>query len=168
MDATRRVVLGRIGGAHGVRGWMRVRSFTDPPEALLGYPGWQLRREDGQQQDCEVRDAEWHGAVLRVALVGVEDRDAAELLRGAAITVERAALRRLARREYYQDDLLGFEVRNEQGALLGTLSHFIDAPAAPVMVVTGAREYWIPAAPPHLRRVELAARMVRVDWPEDF
>lgn len=166
--AERHIVVGRIAAAHGIRGWLKVVSYTEPPEALLGYRGWRLRHADGAEMDCQPRDAEWDGRFLRVALHGVDDRNAAEGLRGCEVLVRRAELPRPGAREHYQEDLLGCEVRNQAGVLLGTLQQFVDAPTAAVMVVRGEREYWIPAAPPHLRRVELEQRRVLVDWPEDF
>ena len=160
--------LGRVIGAHGVRGWLKIQSHTEPPENLLRHRVWTLRDAAGASATFEVADAEFDGRWLRARLQGVEDRDAAELLRGRDIEVPRAALPPTAAREYYRDDLLGFKVRNRAGAELGELSHYVDAPAAPVMVVRGAREHWVPAAPPHLVRVDLEGREIEVDWPEEL
>jgi 16S rRNA processing protein RimM len=161
-------VLGQISGAHGIQGWLRVRSFTDPPQALLDYEPWQLRDASGALRSCELEDASFDGRVLRVALAGVADRNAAEALRGLEVVVQRAALPPTAEREYYQSDLLGFSVENLEGAKLGTLSHFVDGGSQPLMVVHGARETWIPATPPHLHRVLLTERRVLVDWPAEL
>jgi 16S rRNA processing protein RimM len=106
--------------------------------------------------------------MLRVALEGLEDRDAAEALRDFEIVIERAALPAAAEREYYRDDLLGFAVHNTEGVVLGTLQHFLAAPSVAVMVVRGEREYTVPAGPPHLKRVDLERREIEVDWPADF
>lgn len=164
-----RVVLGRVSAAHGIRGWLRVASYTDPPEALLEYPRWFLSRPDGPETAYELRDAQIDGGPhMRVALAGVDDRNAAELLRGCDIAVPRSELPPAAEREYYQQDLLGFEVVNLEGANLGVLGHFVDGAAQPLMVVKGARELWIPAVPMHLKRVDLAGRRVVVDWPSDW
>jgi 16S rRNA processing protein RimM len=163
-----RVVLGRVVAAHGIRGWLRVMSYTDPPDALLDYQRWLLTRADGTETPYELRDAEFDGRHMRVALAGVDDRNAAELLRGCDVAVLRSELPPAAEREYYQQDLLGFEVRNLEGAGLGVLSHFVEGAAQPLMVVQGARELWIPAVPLHLKRVDLAARQVVVDWPAEW
>ena len=159
-------MLGAVSGAHGIQGWIRVRSFTDPPQALLQYPHWQLRSVSGQLQNCELEDATFDGRTLRVALVGVDDRNAAEALRGLEVVVPRSALPPTAQREYYQNDLLGFSVENLAGEQLGMVSHFLDGVAQPLMVVVmGERELWIPAVPLQLRRVLLNERRVVVDWP---
>jgi 16S rRNA processing protein RimM len=162
------VVLGRVAGAHGIRGWLRVMSFTEPEEALLDYSPWHLRGADGRDQEYAVREAAVAGRVLRVALEGVDDRNAAERLNGCEIIVARSALPAAGEREHYQHDLLGCRVVNIDGAELGELVHFADGAASPLMVIKGRVERWIPAAPPYLRRVNLPERLVVVDWPEDY
>jgi 16S rRNA processing protein RimM len=103
-----------------------------------------------------------------VYVEGIEDRNAATRLTGAIIEVARSELPPPEERQFYQADLVGFRVRNVEGAELGILQHFLDMPAHPVMVVKGAREHLIPAVPRHLQKVDLAAGEVLVDWPEDF
>lgn len=163
-----KIVLGRVVAAHGIRGWLRVISYTDPPDALLGYPRWFLVGPGDRDATHQLRDAEFDGRHMRVALAGIDDRNAAELLRGREIAVLRSELPPAGEREYYQQDLLGFEVLNLEGVCLGVLSHFVDGAAQPMMVVRGEREVWVPAVPLHLRRVELADRRVVVDWPADW
>ena len=76
----------------------------------------------------------------------------------------RAALPQRNDRDFYRADLIGCAVTNLAGAQLGTVSHFVETPAHAVMVVRGATEHWVPAVAQHLRRVDLAARQVLVDW----
>jgi 16S rRNA processing protein RimM len=162
------IVLGRILGPHGVRGVVRVRSYTEPPESLLAHRSWLLRSPEGAERRVEVVNIHGSGATLRVALEGIADRDAAEQLRGSEVLIERSALPATAAREFYQEDLVGFTVRNLEGATLGELAYFVEAPAGALMVVRGRRECCVPAQAPYLRRVDPAAREVVVDWPEDF
>ena len=164
----RKVVLGRILGAHGVRGWLKVISYTEPVDNLLQHRAWMLARVGESGREYRVRDAEFDGRWLRVSLDGIEDRDAAEALRGLNIEVARAELAPVGPREYYRDDLLGFRVNNLAGVELGQVSHFLEAPAAAVMVVRGEREHWIPAAPPHFVKVQLDQGLIVVDWPEEL
>ena len=100
----------------------------------------------------------------------VDDRGNAAALTGAVIEIERAVLPRLAEREYYRTDLVGLRVHNLDGADLGIVSHFVEAPGGAVMVTreAGGREHWLSAAPPHLQRVDLAAREILVDWPAEL
>jgi len=162
------VVLGRVLGAHGVRGWLKIHSYTDPPEGILQYKEWSLREPGRDPRPVQVRDHEFDGRWLRVIFEGIADRDAAELLRGAEIEVERAQMPPTGEREFYRDDLVGCAVRNLEGVALGTVSHFVDAPAAAVMVVKGEREHWVLATPTHLKKVRLAEREIDVDWPADL
>ena len=162
------LTLGQIVGAHGIRGNVKVRSFTDPPEALLDNAEWTLVRGDGRRDEVEVQGASMHGEQLRVALSGIVDRNAADALRGSWVQIAREQLPPPGEREHYRDDLQGFDVVNLDGAQLGQLSHFVDLPTGAVMVVRGTTEHWIPAGPPHLRRVEAEPKRLVVDWPESL
>ena len=161
------VELGRIGSPYGVLGWMHIQSFTEPPEGVLGYPVWGLRLGMAPQTSHRLVAGRLQGRGVVAQLEGVTDRDAAALLRGAVIEVRRSALPPTGEREYYQGDLLGFAVRNLEGVELGKLDHFVEGPGSAMMVVNGTAEYWIPALPQYLRKVDLAGRLISVDWPAD-
>lgn len=165
-DAGSFMTLGQIAKAQGIRGWLLVRSFTDPPEALLEYEQWLVVSPAGVARPVRLEEGAPYRDRLRVRLDGVSDRDEAQALSGWWVQVARSSMPALGEREHYRDDLLGFEVRNVEGAMLGRISHFVDLPAGAVMVVRGEREYWIPAVPQHLLKVEAILRMVSVNWPE--
>jgi len=161
------IELGRLGAPYGIKGWIHVESHTDPRERLLEYRQWTLRL-NGQRQTRRVMLARTHGAALVAQLEGVTAREAAAALTGAVIEIEREALPPPGERAYYRADLIGFKVRNLEGADLGEVSHFVDAPGGALMVTrAGGVEHWVRAAPPHLQRVDLAAREVLVDWPAE-
>jgi 16S rRNA processing protein RimM len=162
------VEVGRIGAPHGVRGWTKVQSFMNPPAKLLEQSAWQLRFANGTRQTLEVSESRVHGEGWVAKLIGVDDRDAAQRLTGALIEVARKALPPPGEREHYLADLVGMQVRNAAGVELGVIDHFLDAPGNDVMVVCGAREHWVPVTKQHLLQVDVAARTVVVDWPEDF
>lgn len=162
-----RIVLGRITGVFGIKGWVKIQSYTEPLEAILKYDDWQLERRDAQRA-VTVREGRRHGKQLVAHLESVDDRDVAATFVGFEITVARTSLAPLAAREFYRADLIGLEVRDATGALLGRVDHFIDAKAHPLMVVRGERELWLPVTAQHLRRVDLAKGEIHVDWlPED-
>jgi 16S rRNA processing protein RimM len=161
------VELGRIGSPYGVLGWMHIQSFTEPLEGVLDYPVWTLRLGPGPQSSHRLAEGRIQGRGVVARLDGVSDRDAAALLRGAMIEVRRSALPPPGKREYYRGDLLGFAVRNLEGVELGKLDHFVDGTATAMMVVVGTAEYWIPAIPQYLRKVDLESRLLSVDWPAD-
>ena len=164
------IELGRVGAPFGIKGWVHIESHTDPPQGLLGYRQWVLRLANGERLARCVLEGRQHAEGLVAHLEGVDDRGGAAALTGAVIEVDRAVLPRLPEREYYRADLLGLRVRNLQGAELGTVSHFVEAPAGAVMVAreAGGREHWVPAALPHLRRVDLTAGEILVDWPAEL
>ena len=164
----RKVKLGRVLGAVGLRGLLKIQSYTDPPENLLQYRVWELCDLEGRRTPYTVTEATFDGRWLRARLVGIDDRDAAESLRGREIEVARSALPPTVAREYYRDDLIGFRVRTRLGLDLGRVSYFVDAAASPVMVVRGERELWVPAVPQYLLRVDLERGEVEVDWPEEL
>lgn len=164
------VELGRIGAPYGIKGWVHVESHTDPPEGLLEYRPWVLKLSSGERLTRAVAEGRAHGHGLVASLEGVTDRDAAAAFTGATVEVQRAALPRPKEREFYRADLVGMSVRNLEGTDLGTVSHFVDAPTGAVMVTkaSGGREHWVLAQPKHLKKVDLAARAIVVDWPAEL
>lgn len=163
-----RIVLGRVGPPFGVRGWVKVVSFTEPREQILEFPCWRAERPDGTA--CELKPAEGriHGKGLVVRFEGVNDRDAALALGKPELWIERAELPALAPGEHYRADLLGYEVENLQGVHLGRVDRFLDFPANPVMVVVGERERWLPVGPGQLLKVDAAVSRITVDWDPEF
>ncbi len=119
---------------------------------------------DGSWKTYKVQESGRSGGELTVKLAGVGDRDEAQMLRGARVGVARSALPPRAARDFYRADLIGCEVVNLSGARLGTVAHFVEIPAHALMVVQGDQEYWVPAVPQHIRRVDLEGRRVVVDW----
>ena len=168
MTEPRLVEVGRLGAAHGVRGWLRVQSFTDPPQRLFEWRRWVLKTAQGAEREAAVQEARPQGNGWIVKLEGVDERDGAARLTGQMILVARELLPPAEGREHYRDDLVGFEVKNVEGVLLGAIDHYIDTPGNAVMVIKGEREYLVPVTAQHLRNVDKDARRVIVDWPEDF
>ena len=166
-DATSALIqLGFVGAPFGVRGWIKLRSHTDPPERLLEHRS--LRIGQGSVwRSYRIEASGRSGGALTVKLAGIEDRDQAQALRGAQVCVPRSELPQRDDRDYYRADLIGCEVVNLEGIVLGQVLHFIETPAQVLMVVRGTQEFWIPAVPQHLRRVDLAERRLVVDWNAD-
>jgi 16S rRNA processing protein RimM len=164
-EASSLIELGVVGAPFGVRGWVKLRSFTDPPDRLLQHGSLRLGLR-GSWAAYRIEESGRSGGQLTVKLSGVNDRDQAQSLRGAVIGVPRAELPPAEDKDFYRADLVGCEVVNLSGAALGKVQHFVESPAQVLMVVRGEHEYWIPAVPQHLRRVDLAMRRVVVDWED--
>ncbi len=157
------IQLGFVGAPFGVRGWVKLRSHTDPPERLLDHRNLRIGH-GGVWQNYRIEASGRSGGALTVKLTGVEDRDQAQALRGAQVCVPRSELPVRDDRDFYRADLVGCEVVNLGGIGLGIVQHFVETPAQVLMVVRGAQEFWIPAVPKYLRQVDLRARRVIVDW----
>ena len=164
-DPSALIQLGFVGAPFGVRGSIKLRSHTDPPERLLEHRSLRIG-QGGVWQNYRIEASGRSGGALTVKLAGVEDRDQAQALRGAQVCVPRSELPQRESRDFYRADLIGCEAVNLDGISLGKVQHFIESPAQVLMVVRGTQEYWIPAVPQHLRRVDLQARRVVVDWSE--
>jgi len=165
-DASALIQLGFVGAPFGVRGWIKLRSHTDPPERLLDHRSLVLG-QGSVWQNYRIEASGRSGGALTVKLAGVEDRDQAQALRGAQVCVPRGELPQRNEKDFYRADLIGCEVVNLDGIGLGFVQHFIESPAQVLMVVRGTQEFWIPAVPRHIRRVDLQARRVVVDWNAD-
>jgi 16S rRNA processing protein RimM len=161
-DASALIQLGFVGAPFGVRGWVKLRSHTDPPERLLEHRNLHIGR-DGAWRTYRIEASGRSGGALTAKLAGVEDREQAAL-RGAQISIPRDELPQRDAKDFYRTDLIGCEVVNLAGVALGIVQHFVETPMQALMVVRGEREYWVPAVPQHLRRVDLQARRVVVDW----
>jgi 16S rRNA processing protein RimM len=164
----RRIVVGKIAGVYGVKGWVKVRSFTKPEENILDYAPWHLEGV-GLAFDVRVLDGRKHGSGLITHLEGVTDRDQAARLVGREITVPRECLPELEAGEYYWTDLLGLRVVNLDGVEFGLVAQIMETGANDVLVVAGERERLIPYIQGQaVREVDLAAGRILVDWDADF
>jgi len=166
---TRRILLGRIHGAFGVRGELKLESFTEPAAAIFRYQPWILRDAQGRERELAgASGRETHKGLVAV-FPGVGDRDAADALRGSELWVPRSALPPPSAGEYYWVDLEGLRVVNLEGADFGTVSHLFATGANDVLVARGERERMIPfLEPDYIRAVDFQAGVVTVDWDADF
>jgi 16S rRNA processing protein RimM len=165
--AQRPVVVGRVTGVFGVKGWVRVFSYTDPPGNILQYGPW-LVGERGEKS-FRVLDGATHGRGVIAHLEGIDDRDVARGLIGAEIRVSRANFGKTGRDEYYWSDLVGLTVVNEEGVELGRVDDLLATGANDVLVVVGDRRRLVPFVPGAVvKSVDVAGGTLRVAWDEDF
>ncbi len=162
-----RIVLGRVSGVFGTRGWLKIYSYTRPRENILIYPEWQLSISK-QWRSFPVNEHRQQGGSLVVSLEGVDDRDAAAAYIGNEIAVDRDALPENATGEFYWVDLVGIEVVNLEGISFGKVSRLLATGANDVLVVDGDKERLIPYVRDiHVIDVDLKHGQMTVDWHPD-
>jgi 16S rRNA processing protein RimM len=161
------VVLGKIGGAFGVQGWVRITSYTDPPDNILDYETWYVRRA-GQWQPVDIEDGRMTAKGVQVKLAGIDTPEEARLQVGIEIAVPRSELPPTAPGEYYWSDLEGLEAVTPEGESLGRVDHFRTTPGGDVVVIRGDQERWIPFVKDRIVKVDLDAKRIVLDWGMDW
>ena len=176
------IEVARIVDAWGIKGWFRVLPYADDPQALFSSKRWFLRPPDIRTEPrsaspaplpalLRIIQAREHGDGVVASAHDIDDRNAAEALRGARIFVARSSFPTAGDDEFYWVDLIGLQVHNREGALLGEVTGLIDNGAHSVLKVRAADdrgERLIPFVAAYIDRVDLAARRIDVDWGLDF
>jgi 16S rRNA processing protein RimM len=162
------LVMGQIASPFGVKGWVRVNTYTAMADNLLDYSPWYLNVQGGWQLTEPVAGRP-HGKGLVVQLKDCHDRDAAAALTGTDIGVYRSQLPPAGADEYYWSDLIGLQVVTREGQVLGVVDHLFETGANDVLVVKGEQEYLVPFIKEQVvESVDLESRIIRVDWDPDF
>ncbi|GGE68184.1 ribosome maturation factor RimM [Streptosporangium jomthongense] len=167
-------VVGRITSVFGVKGWLKVYSYTDPKEGILGYPNWILDL-DGKRIPVKLEEGRRQGQAIVIRLKGINDRELARTYCGAEVRVPTADLPELPEGEYYWRQLQGLEVFTVEGECLGQVDHLIETGSNDVLVVHATagsidqRERLIPYLPDQVvREVDLVGHKLVVDWDPEF
>jgi 16S rRNA processing protein RimM len=155
--------MGRVAGAYGVRGWLKVAPGGGVRETLAAAQEWWIGG-----RAWAVREAKVHGATVVASLAGLESREQAQALRGEEVQVRRAALPEADEGHYYLDDLVGLEVVNEQGERLGVVQRMFSNGAQDVMEVAGERVHLMPWVPSVVKAVDLPGGRITVAWGADW
>jgi 16S rRNA processing protein RimM len=167
-DPAQVVRLGEISGVHGVRGWVKVHSYTEPKSNLIEYREW-LLEAGGLRWSVRVEEGTLAGRSVIAKLDGIDDRDAAEALVGARVFVPRASLPPCAPGEFYWTDLEGLEVRSLSGDVLGKIARLMPTGANDVIVLAGPDAKLIPyIAGQIVQKIDLNARVMVVDWEASY
>ncbi|MBF6024275.1 ribosome maturation factor RimM [Lysobacter niastensis] len=169
-DTGRRILLGRVAGAFGIRGECKLESWTEPRSAIFRYQPWILRDAQGNEREITGVRGKESGKHVVATFPDVADRDAIEAMRGTEIYVPRSALPPPREGEYYWVDLEGLKVVTVDGVSFGTVSHIFATGANDVLVARDdERERMIPFVQPQfVKSVDFEAGVVTVDWDPDF
>ncbi|MGB0691523.1 MAG: ribosome maturation factor RimM [Pseudomonadales bacterium] len=166
--------LGTLTGGHGIKGWIKVFSHTDPKQAIFDYSPWILRRG---RDELRVTPAgsQVHGKKLIVQFEGVDTRTQADEMAGYVVNVEQTALPALEDGDYYWHQLTGLTVVNMKGECLGSVDHLLETGANDVLVVEATagsiddEKRLIPfVLGPIVQNVDLAVGEILVDWDCDY
>lgn len=162
------VVIGSLGAPHGVRGWIKVNSSMEPPQALLEFDSWLVADGSDAWTEVDVKASRSAGRALTVLLDGCEDRDTAASLTGLEIALPRGLLPPAEAGEYYWQDLIGLRVVNLGAVEFGAVTTLMETGANDVLVVKGTHERLIPFVLNEIvKTVDLDARVITVDWHPD-
>lgn len=170
MNTTQRqwVAMGYIKGVFGVKGCVKIHTDTEYTDSLLDFPQWRLSK-DGQIQTVTIAESKINGDELLVRFEGIADRNAAALLRGYTIEIDRSSFADTEDDEYYWADLVGLTVINREQLNLGTISSLMDTGAHDVLVVDGdfGRKL-IPFVAQYIDEVNIPQKKICVDWGSDY
>lgn len=169
----RRLTLGRVAGVYGVRGWVKVLSFTRPIENLLDYRELWIAKGEGYAG--RLVEGKLHGEGIVARIVGpdgkiIEDRDIAAGLIGTELQVERSQMPEPEEGEFYWFDLVGLAVCNLEGVALGRVESVTSNGAQDVLVIQdGDTERLIPFVHgPIIQSVSLSDGVIVADWQPDY
>ncbi len=172
---SKEVILGKIGAVYGIKGWLKIHSFTDDPQAIFDYSPWVLNL-GGKKQSVTVSEWRRHSNGLIAKFADISDRNDAQLRTGAEIMVESEALPDLPEGEFYWRDLIGMDVVNEQGYNFGKVTDIMETGSNDVLVVKanpndgfGKKERLIPYIDDQvIKSVSLESKQINVDWDPGF
>jgi len=160
--------MGRVMAPWGVKGALKIEPFGSGSGSLCKYAAWWVGKP-GKLSEVAVAECRAHGAYLVARFRGCDSPEKAGAYRGAEVALKREDLPEPAAHEFYQVDLIGLEVVNERGERLGRVAGFITTGANDVMrVAHESGERLVPATAEVIRKVDLAAGTVEVDWGADW
>ncbi|MFM2486512.1 ribosome maturation factor RimM [Celerinatantimonas yamalensis] len=169
------VIVGRLGAVYGIKGWLKINSFTEQHEAIFDYPNW-LIGQDNQWQSVVITEWRRHNNALIAKFEGYDAREQSQTLTGMEIGIASDQLATLADDEFYWRDLLGMKVVNRQGYDLGQVTDLMETGSNDVLVVKanlkdafGKKERLIPFIESQMiDSVDQQAQVITVDWDPDF
>ncbi|MSR10511.1 MAG: ribosome maturation factor RimM [Gammaproteobacteria bacterium] len=171
---TQRIELGRLGKAHGIKGWLRLNSFTNPPDNICSYTTFATEIA-GEWVALELDQFRMQGSGLVVHIKGYDAPETASLLTGKGVWVDSKELPVLIGDEYYWHQLHGLKVMNQHGDLFGEVVELLETGANDVLVVQATadsidkRERLIPYLTGKVvQQVSLIEGVIRVNWEADY
>ncbi|OCG34828.1 ribosome maturation factor RimM [Gilliamella sp. Fer2-1] len=175
MNTENLIIVGKLGSSYGIRGWLRIFSFTELPDSIFDYTPWYIQRA-GQWQEVIVESFKPHNHDMIVKLKGIDDRDQANALTNTEVFVDAEKLPTLNNGDFYWKDLIGCRVKTVNGYDLGQVTDLMETGSNDVLVVKanlkdafGTTERLIPFVDDQfIKQVDLVTKMIVVDWDPAF
>jgi 16S rRNA processing protein RimM len=169
------LIIGSIGAPYGVKGWVKINSFTQNKDSIFDYAPWNIKLEHGANQVIKVEQWRSHAKSLVAKLESVEDRNAAELIKNAQISIESSELPELDN-DFYWKDLIGMQVVTDKGYEMGVVKDMFETGANDVMLVKakindafGQKERLLPFLHDSVvLSVNKDGNIITVDWDPAF
>ena len=174
MNESRHIRLGSINGSHGIKGWVKVFSYTDPMDAILTYTPWILTK-GSTVKEVRLAEGQRSGKRLVARIEGIDTRNQADELIGFDVLVDQAQLPDLEDGEFYWFQLEGLTVKTTKDLVLGCVDHLMETGANDVLVVEPTpdsvddQRRLVPFVEPDIvQQVDMANRVIVVDWEPDY
>jgi len=161
------VIIGKIISAYGIKGWVKIRPFTETAKNFIQYKTQFLSRNQKDWNRVEIKEIKIQGQDL-IADIGLTDRDQSISYKGYFLAIARNQLPQLPEDEFYWDDLIGLKVIDVDREDLGKVVGLIETGANDVLVVSGDRERLIPYIPQVIKKVDTHNQLIEVDWDKEF
>jgi 16S rRNA processing protein RimM len=162
------VHVGKISGVFGIKGWLKIFSYTEPRDNILSYKNWLLNKS-GQEKSVKIIGGQAQGKSVVAQIDGIVDRDQALTLMGWDVYISHEQLPAPEEGEYYWIDLIGMDVENLEGVQLGKIDSLFETGANDIIVVKGDRERAVPFLQGQtVKSIDLIAGKMIVDWDADF
>ena len=166
MEDDKKIYLGKITGVHGIKGWLKIQSFSSPPENILNYPQWIINNQD--EEECySIEQGRKQKKKIVVKLEKIDDMNTADSLINSKIQILRSDLPKLPNENYYWSDLVGLSVLNSEETVIGKIESLIETGANDVMVIITLKDerILIPFVMHEIiKEVNVELSYIKIDW----
>jgi len=167
MEDDKKIYLGKITGVHGIKGWLKIQSFSSPPENILNYPQWIINNQ-GKEDFYSIEQGRKQKNTIVVKLEKINDRNTAESLINSKIQILRSDFPKLSNENYYWSDLVGLSILSSEDKVIGKVESLIETGANDVMVINTSKDerILIPFVMHEvIQEVNVELKYIKIDWP---
>jgi 16S rRNA processing protein RimM len=162
------VVMGKVVGSHGIKGWLKIQPFTEELKTLGKFSSWFVSKNENEWKEFKVESSSIQGRTVLAKIENINNRNDADVLRGFLIGISKIDLPILAKGKYYWSDLIGLEVINQTGFNFGTIESIMETGSNDVFVIKDEKKTLIPYLDNVVLKIDLDKKNILVDWDENF